>query len=116
MTIDIHRHRQTGDVGGKSFNMDRQSGHPTPETLGADPQLIDLSQEGPFQIRIKRIGAGPTEGPQQGLFGQNGHPVKSAADPYPDHEGRTGVGTGLFNLIDDKVDHSPHPVGRGQHF
>lgn len=45
MALDIHRHRQTGNMGGKTFNMNSQGRMVTTQALNTDAASIDLSQD-----------------------------------------------------------------------
>ena len=114
MTLDIHGHRQTGDMAGLHFHMDRQGGDSAAESLGAAAHSVNVGKD----ILLKFFKALITvvllpEGAQKGLFGNNEGLFDGTADTDPDNDGGAGVRSGFQNSLDNMPPY-PFPSRRGK--
>ena len=76
MTADVHRHGQSGHMGGGGLNGQAQTGGLSAKALGPHAQGVDRAEQVPLQVRVKGVGIGLVDGAEQGVLGQIGYLVK----------------------------------------
>lgn len=115
VTLQVDRHRKTGDVGGKHLDMNGQGGDPPPVAHRSDPQIIDAFEYLGFQFDDLRIRVRITHPAQKGLLRQQHAFFRRP--PYADtnDNGRTGIGACLIDTLHDKIDDARSPLGRWHH-
>ena len=90
-------------MGGQSFNVQTDGSGLAAKALRADAQSIDLLKHFIFQFCVEGVGMMGVQGAHNGLLGQQGGLVESAADAHTDDHGRTRVGAGIFHSFQDEI-------------
>ena len=115
MTADVHRHGQSGHMGGGGLDGQAQAGGFPAKPLGADTQGVDLVQQLRLQSGIEGVGVSLVDGPEESVLGQTGHLVEGAADPDAQHCRGTGVGARQAHRLHHEALYALHPVGGLEH-
>ena len=85
MAVDIHRHRQAGNMGGHFFNLDFQCGGFTAKALRPNTEGIDFLQKLLLQPAVILLRVIFIQRSQQRLFCKVGCLVKCAADTHTNY-------------------------------
>ena len=115
MATDVHRHRKSGNMGRKRFDMDAQGGCIPAKPLRANPQGVDLVQHPLLELCIKRVLVGFRNRTAQGHLRQQRALFKVAADSHAEHHRRAGIAPCDARRLHHKADNVVQRSGRGEH-
>jgi len=116
MALNINGHGERGDMTGKGFDENGQGSRSAAHTLGTDSQIVDLLQEGFFEVGIIGLDIGCVKRTEQCFLGQEAAHLEIPTDSPADDERRAGIGAGFSDNVDNEVLNSGLTFRGGQHF